>query len=71
MAEVMTFPPAGAEIYRNEIGEVTGWGAPESKEMYYHDICGYHHADDACPLDDDDNEDDTDTEEEDQAQTPV
>lgn len=28
----MTFPPAGAHIYRNELGEVTGWDNPDYDE---------------------------------------
>jgi hypothetical protein len=37
------FPPAGSEIYRNEAGEVLGWGRPESAEDYYCDFCGISH----------------------------
>ena len=29
------FPPAGAEIYRNEAGEVIGWDNPNYSEPEY------------------------------------
>lgn len=48
----MTFPPAGAEIERNEAGEVTGWDMPA--EPWYCDVCGVDHspAHLTCPADD-------------------
>jgi len=32
------FPPSGAEIFRNELGEPTGWSAPA--EAVFCDLCG-------------------------------
>jgi len=37
------FPPAGAIIYRNADGEVTGWDMPGYDEPEYCDECGLNH----------------------------
>lgn len=43
------FPGSGAQVYRNEAGEVIGWDYPNDDEMsYYCDICGFNHAG-PCP----------------------
>lgn len=47
----MTFPPAGAEIYRNEAGEVTGWDNPAyddgpDPDKYYEQVGQYDEPDD-------------------------
>lgn len=40
----MTFPRAGAQIYRNEAGEPTGWDYPaDDAESFYCDMCGLYH----------------------------
>jgi hypothetical protein len=36
------FPPHDAIVYRNELGEVTGWEPVEGPPPYC-DFCGYHH----------------------------
>lgn len=40
----MTFPGYGAEVYRNEAGEVTGWDGPTDSSFFYCEECGGHHA---------------------------
>lgn len=38
------FPGPGAEIYRNEEGEVLGWDYPSDDDSHlYCDDCGYYH----------------------------
>jgi hypothetical protein len=57
------FPGAGAQVYRNELGEVLGWGRPETAGDYYCDTCGFAHSG-PCPdygmYDEDEDEDDGD-----------
>lgn len=52
------FPPAGAEIYTNEDGEVLGWDAPADPSDFYCADCGFGHGG-PCPEPDygDDEED--------------
>lgn len=33
----MTFPGGGAQVYRNEEGEVLGWDYPSYNDDYYED----------------------------------
>jgi hypothetical protein len=49
------FPPAGARIYRNEAGEVTGW------DSTYYDEPPYE-PDDYLPSQDEDDDEDSDDE---------
>ena len=51
----MGFPPAGAQIYYNEAGEVIDWDIPAGPE--YDDICGGYHPPGECPLDNDEDDD--------------
>jgi hypothetical protein len=51
----MTFPPAGAEVYYNELGEPLGWDAPTTANDMYCDTCGFPHGGE-CPDETDPND---------------
>lgn len=50
----MTFPSAGAEIYRNDVGEPIGWNpSPDYQgDAFYCDYHGFRHSTTCSEVDD-------------------